>query len=472
MRSIALLSLFCLSMLFVGPAAAASEGPAAAMVESFSGDRPAVASSHIRHVTTVLAAQSVLAGTELVTTLHAKVSRPAGSADPSLLTRTSTLFNAANDLYIRGRFAEAEAGLQRTIAELRTNSALVVTQQMAREDLYRSLVILSHAQARQGELAQAIATMSEVIRSFPERRVETSTFGLEVADFYRRVLRDLNVLPRTALRIETDPDVAVFLNERFVGLGGAYLPDLPPGHYRVLTQRKQRFGRVHDIALAGEQMELRIDAGFDAALQSDDLPRLGFPSEKDREAHEARYAQRFGQALAVKEVFILGTRVAQGRQILTGTAISVTTGRMLRSAAVALEPAPPSGITLEALARFLMQGGPKEGLILAVDDAGGDEPHGGPSRVWKWLATISGLAALGLGAYWVAIDGSGTCSQASCPERFQTATQGYVALGLGGGLLVTGGILFYLDSSWAAPARDTIAERAPRATLFGAKVRF
>src|SRR5262249_35200473 len=256
-------------------------------------------------VLTGLAGRDLLYGDSLAQAISARWSRPPGSSDPRLVDKYVALLERLNDRYIEGQFAEVVPELQRVIADLIANCALVVKQQLARDQMFRALVLLAHSQMRLGHAAAAEEAIAEAIRAFPERRVDSATYGIEVAQLYRRVLAAQEGKRRAPLRLETDHDAALFLDERFVGVGSAHVPDLPPGRYRALTQTQGRFGRVHEVQIDGEPVQLRIDAALDVALRTDGGAQLVFTTLTDRDANETRFAARVARELALPQVLLL-----------------------------------------------------------------------------------------------------------------------------------------------------------------------
>jgi hypothetical protein len=104
---------------------------------------------------------------------------------------------------------------------------------------------------------------------------------------------------------------------------------------------------------------------------------------------------------------------------------------------------------LRALGNYLSDGAKSDLLALSqlpVDSAPApDRPRSGLSPAWKWLALAGAVGGAGLGAYWLALDGSGSCAHDPCPELYTTAPQGYTALGVGAALAATFVVLLYRE---------------------------
>jgi hypothetical protein len=417
--------------------------PPVAILESHVGARPDDFDRTVEHVVRGFDGRPTWSGDELARVITATFGRAAGRDASADVERLRAQFDTAYDAYINGRLAAAQAPLEQVVHTLLSTSALGVRHQPARETLYRALVVLSHVHARLGHTADARAAMAEVLRTFPDRPVLAATFGGEIAELYRDEKRELAQRPRLALRVDTDSDAVVFINERFIGVGPVSVADLLPGTYRVLTQIKQRLGRVHEVTLVDAQVEIHIDASFDCALESDSYAGLRTPTlarDPDELRAAAQVAGRVGAEMAV----ILASRPYRGHPALIGTLVEAHSGRLLRAAAVALDKSGSAGDAgAEALGRFLSAGVVTGALVPlgpTVADAKAATAAAPPrTRAAKWLPWVTltaGVALAAAGGYWLRLDGSGTCGAGLCPERYATGTQGAIAVSTGGALML------------------------------------
>jgi hypothetical protein len=86
------------------------------------------------------------------------------------------------------------------------------------------------------------------------------------------------------------------------------------------------------------------------------------------------------------------------------------------------------------------------------------EPAPRPYRFFKWAGAIATLGAFGAGAGWLIVDGNGTCSDSpTCPQVYDTRTQGYIALGAGVALGAFTTWMFIRDRRDARSSLDELA---------------
>ncbi len=279
------------------------------------------------------------------------------------LPKIRALMEQGRNLVIEGEF---EAGItQLSDAELLLlgRASLLASDQSLREMRREALLFLTQACLRTRQRERAAMLVQEAVRSFPDRDISRADFGPEIVQIYQQVRHELSRQPGGSLSISTTPPrSSVFVNERFVGLSPARLLGLHPGPYRVFVQgssasRNQSCVHRVDVA-AGAEHRVAIDLAYDEALQTP--PNVGrrFADEKARQAKEITYAAQMGQTVGASTVLLVSFRHVQGRRALAGALLSSASGKVLRSAIVALEPTPPAFTTLKSFGHFLLHGGP------------------------------------------------------------------------------------------------------------------
>jgi hypothetical protein len=387
-------------------------------------------------------------------------------------------------LFIEGEFTRAIAELEGVRDTLLGATGLLTADASLRDALYQTLLVQAHAHHRAGDRDRATDLIAEAVRSFPEREISVAQHGPELAKLYGGVRREMARHARGTLHVSTRPaGCLVFVNERYVGLSPARVPDLYPGRYRVYVQQAHARGRVHLAEVNGVDHLIQIDFALDSVLQTEPYLGLRFPEQRTLRENEVPYGAAVGRALDAATVLLVGFRRQQGRRILHGAAVSSATGRVIRSAMVVLEPSPPSPATLQALGRFLVEGGEGHGLLIEAGEsptgaADGESAARGrgffSARVFKWLSLGAAIAGLAAGIPLLVLDGRGTCETSvesqRCPEAYQTAAAG-IALTAAGGLAAgAAGLFFYLDTRPGSPARSPAIATFPSALVGGAGI--
>ena len=368
--------------------------------------------------------------------------------------------------WIGGDFQAAIDRLRRALELFRSAPATIARDQSLRDPMRRALVGLALSHRRLNHAAEATGAMAEVLRSFPDRGIDKSTFGPEAKDFYNQVKADLQQQGLGALRIDVDdPNAVVFVNERYVTLGSTRLDELYPGRYRIYLQRGDEIGRVYEVDVpAGGERALSITWGLDSSLRSHDFVGFEFDSAEARRSHEARYATTIARAIGASGVAVVGIAVVEGKRVLEGAVLLMDTATPLRRAYLPIEPVAPNATQIRSLARFL-SGEDATGDIVVDVGAGGrtGQPavDDSPSRfgVWKWLALGTGAAAAGAGLYLIAIDGScssGETTAGACAEFYETMGPG-IGLTAAGAVLVGTGIALWIADE---PAQERLQRSA------------
>jgi hypothetical protein len=461
----------------VGAPRAAGAAPGLILLESSAESRSAELSPYARKLVRSLGAQ-VLAGEPLRRQIEEKISLPAG---PAVLPRNvRTLVEEGSRQFIDGQFDSAIKILEDARALLVVRVGLVSSDQGLRDSLYKALLFLGHAYLRTHKDELALERVSEVIRSFPERDLSLARFGPELVTFYKKVRRQLDAQQRGTLAVSSrPPGCMVFVNERFIGLTPAKAVDLYPGRYRVYVQRPQSTGRVHFATIRGGDHQLTVDAQLDQVLRTTELVGLEFADTAARERGEVPFANAVGNLLGASGVVLVGVQTHEGHGSLVGTLVSTSTGLVVRSGLLSLDPAAPSEEAIAKLGQFLVAGKRDSAVVVKAESAaqptgaagagsgrssteragGAGEANGGRTeeggrgggvaRVFKWVTLGVGLAVVGAGVPLLVLDGKKTCDAPEgvlCPERYKTLGGGVGLVATGGALLVTSLVLFIVDA--------------------------
>ena len=407
---------------------------------------------YVDHLVRAMGPEHVMPAAKLSQRVRERMSRPAGARTSAqaykLMVRTG------RRRFIEGDYAAALTSLERAREVALRHAGQFASDQGLRGAYYRALMFAGHAFLRSGKGDLATERIGEAIRSFPDKDLSLVQFGPELARFYRKVRREMSQRPRGSLEIDSGcEDCLVFVNERYVGLSPARVPDLYQGRYRVLVQRGQQQGRIHVVNVGAGPRELKVDFALDRALYSEPVVGLRFADPRRMRRIEQRLGAAVGQAAGAPRVALLGVREHDGRRVLRGAVISSDTARVVRAAMVALEPAVPSPDTLRQLARFLLSGTRARGLLVQQGGAaaaasqpaagGSDAPRArSPYRWLKWTAAGAALLAIAGGVTLIALHGTGTCDGppgVKCKEQLNILPGGVVLTSVGGALAVTSG---------------------------------
>ncbi len=374
----------------------------------------------------------------------------------------------AYSAYVDARFEGAISSANKATALLMSRPATMAKQQAVREYLYHSLILASLAHSRLGNTLELEATMTEFIRSFPDKEVSNKKYGPEGQDLYRKINKRLKGLKKGELQIAAEPGSMVFVNEVFKGIGSLKV-SLYPGRYRIYTQNAAQSGRVHMADVSPErQHTLVVDPVIDTALRtSGKMVGFVFNDEESRAKHEKRVALELGRALGAERIVLVGFHKFSGKDSIVASTIVVTEGESGASARVPLPPnGAPSASQLRALAAFVAGAKPASDdiQVLSLEDAptpiemspttgSVDEANrvhvteratssaSGIRPVWRWTSWITGAVGMGAGAYLISIHDTGTCSDDVCPENYDTLGPG---IGLVAGGAAVGLLGFYL----------------------------
>lgn len=432
------------------------------VLESYTGQRPADASRLLAPVLEELARKKFQAGDGVARTFDSQVSRA------SQLKGMPADFAAQVDkgfkAWVGGSFDEAIKILVPLIDLAHANGGQFAMQPALREPLQKALIALSLAQQRIGDEGAMRATMSELIRGFPEATVSRATYGPDAATAFERVRKELAGLGKGKLSVKlADESGVVFIDEAYRAAGST-TAELVPGEYRVLVMVNKQPSRSHRVTVrANEEATVEIDPTFDLAIRTTGYTGLAYANTADREENEATHAARFARAVAASAVAVVGIDDVKGKASVVGALISLQSGREIRRASIPLEP-DPSNDRLRALARFL--GGEDAAPGLDVQFATAATTEQGPTLKqkdrpeqpstrwggWRWLTLGLGVGGLIAGGILVALDGrcpSETVEGQPCNDLYATATPGLISLGAGA--VFTGISIYLFVTHKAAP---------------------
>ncbi len=400
-------------------------GAGGIVLEAYTGQRAPDAQRLLRPVLDELAARGFSTGDTVERQIEGKVSRPA-DGDRGLPADFAAQVDKGFQAWVRGKFDDAIKVLVPLIEAAHSNSGAFVRDPSLREPLNKALIVLAIAQQRTGDPSAARATFGEVVRAFPESQVSRGMYGPDAAALYEQVQREIAAAGKGKLTVKTDDGAVVFVDEVFRGTSTT---ELPPGDYRVTVMLNKVPSRSHMVTVnAGSETTIAVDAKLDAALHTDGWTGFAFASEGDRDAHEAPFAAKIATSVGASAVAVVGIEQVRGRPAIVGSLVSLSSGREIRRASVAMEP-DPSTDRLKALARYLAGEEPASGIeVQPLDVAPREEPSGGGQAAgggggvvahddvkggrwggWKWITAAVGVGGIGTGAVLLALDGS--CSK-------------------------------------------------------------
>ena len=446
------------------------------VIESYTGERPADAPRLVNPILGELVSRGYNLGDTLARTYEQKVSVPAvsgGGLPADFAAQVDTGFKA----WVGGRFVDAIKTLTPLVDAAHDNTGLVAKDQTLRDPLLKALIALAPSQQRNGDQAATRATFAEIVRSYPEAQLARATYGADAVDLFEQVRHDVTGAGKGKLTVEVDGGAVVFVDERYGAVGTTTL-DLVPGEYRVcaLGTDKQPSRSHRVVVRANDSAKLTIDVGLDRAVVTTGWTGFLFATGGDREAHEGAYAARVAAQTGATAVAVVGIDQVRGRPAVVGALISLSNGREIRRASVAMDP-DPSTERLKALARYLAGDEPAAGLEVqtpgtapvAHEDAHVETPASSPRwGGWKWLAGSGAVIGLGIGGYLAYLDGR--CQDTpmpgrSCANVYSTSPPDYIALGAGAALA---GVAIYLFATGDGhPAHTAFVAPASRGALVG-----
>jgi hypothetical protein len=449
-RSAALAGVAALAVLALVALPAPARADEPIVLESYAGERPADAEAVLLPVIDELAKNRFVVGPAVVgRRFEAAVSRPALSG--GLPQGFSDAVTRGFDLWSNGKFDEAAAVLGPLVEAARGNPGELArdSSETLYPQLQRAMIALALSQLRLGDRGAAKQTLAEALRGNPDLKLSRGMYGQDASALFDEVFRELTERGRGKVIIDAG-DAGIYVNERLVGMGRRELY-LLPGEYRVVARLGAEVSRAHRVAIAGGDIhQLDIDPDFDRAVRTQPgWTGFSFATSADRARDEQRHAAAFATAIDAAQVVVLGIDTVRGRRLIRGALVNKSNGREFRSGSLPLD-ASPSEEQRRNLARFL-NGAPAAPEIIVNEAPGPGGPRGPHDRVerppwagWKWIAGGAALAAGAAGGVFLAYDGR--CANqvepgVPCPNRYDTAVQGWVAVG---GAVALAGVTAYL----------------------------
>jgi len=442
-----------LAVAFVAASATTSRAAPVA-IEVYVGEPSAGTAERAAPALDELAKRGYSVGVEGVgAVLEAEVSRPGRTEGVSIKDVLAKLAEA-DDKWVATDYDAAAKMISEVLVLVRRNPALVVGDESLRKRILQAELVLARALMRTGNQTRAREVMADLITSFPDATITRADHGKEAATLYDEVKAKLERAGRTELRIVVDdPDVDVFINEWRIASGTVTVERLM-GEYRIYTQRGTTPGRLHTVELRpGQPTEVEIEWMFEAHLFTSGAGvGLRYATEEEKAERVASDAVKIAGYMEASQVTVFGEGEIDAAPAFVGTTYVVKTASALRNGGVALSPE-PSADDLRSLAAYLA-GDPPAPSVLLLEPIPAEyrrQPEGSGSRHgWvKWTTGGTALALAGLGAWFFAIDGKGTCGlpNVTCPEYYETTAAGWSA-GVGAAALTALTIWLFVDDPW------------------------
>jgi tetratricopeptide (TPR) repeat protein len=397
----------------------------------------------------------IAVGKSLKQKIERAISLPAGSVDG--LDTLQKAFKDGQTAFIEGDYEQAIRLLKVAPEVIAKRGALLAQNQSARSLVRCAMMYLANAYLRQKQAARAQAVLRDVIRWFPDNPPKLIRFAPDLVSAYRDLARQLRRAPEGTLNIQSKPRAClVFLNGRFVGMSPTRVLKLLPGVHYLYLSRSGKAGRMLRFDIAAGEKKVLVDFDLDRVLRTDTLVGLAYENDQQMKAERTNHAAKVALALKRARVFLSFVAHIDGKRALVGQLLDVSTRRVLRHGAVSVQPKVPSDQALESLARFLVSGNRQPGVTVfgqkqaaptkkAPSDNSGYVP-------WAWTSWGVGLAAGGVAAYVLAIDGegidcvrSGVSQEEVCQSRRNTAALGWSLAGVGAAAVITGTVLYILS---------------------------
>jgi len=454
--------------------AAAMRGDARAdgiVLESYTGERPADAVRVLAPVLEELSKKKFQAGDGVGRSFDTEASRPSRTAK-GMPADFAAQVDKGFKAWVSGSFDESIKILVPLIETAHANSGQFATQPALRDALQKGLIALSLAQQRIGDQGAMRATMSELMRAFPEAQISRATYGPEAAISFEGVRKEVAAMGKGKLEVKVVGETGVVFIDEAYRAAGSTTAELIPGEYRVVVLVNKQPTRAHSVTVrANETATVEIDPAFDLAVRTTGYTGLAYANNADREANEAAHAARFARAVSASAVAVVGIDDVKGKPSVVGALISLQSGREIRRASIPLEP-DPSNDRLRSLARFLAGEEAAPGLDVQFANAATgegatppalkekekpEEPHyrwGG----WRWITGLLGVGGLATAGVLLALDGRCSVDPPAgqpCNDLYATATPGWAALGAGA--VVTGISVYLFVTHKTAPVVQPVS---------------
>lgn len=432
------------------------------VVEAYSSQRPGDAEQLLAPIYAELHGRGYVTADRLGSKVGNRVSKSGDGLTSTQVDKARKFKESAYNRYINGDDKLAVGEAQACIEILEGAPAHMARHPEVRDIYFDALIIASHSHMRLGNTSESTKAMSEIIRTFREKSINSTRWDPDIIKL-QRTLKDQFAPTVGTLRIEvSDPKTVLYVNERFVGAGDKEYTDLIPGTYRIYSSPAGLQGRVHYVNVSeGSITPLRIDDKLDMALRTrGDYVGLELDGESGRISDEGRVATSLARDLNAGEIVVLGIRKVDGKRSITGVVYDINTGDALHSAGVTIDPIVPSDDKIASLGRFLA-GDEVEGLAPLVFDMGGgggdghdgnrrfDDRDTGGARYGKlrWVMLGLGVGAMAAGGVLIAIhepefndDGSRNDAQLNTKvPGIATLTAGAVFTGVAIYMFLSGG---------------------------------
>jgi len=395
-----------------------------AVLEASVGPRAPEANTLFAPVIDELAARGFASRHGLAKQLEEKLSLPAEAAPASEFVKASNLVAAGYDAYIEGEYDKAIQRMEPAIAIFVAHTADARDEKI-RSEHFQALVVIAASRQALGQGDAAVAGMSEVLRTFPDRPVTTMEYAPHVVKMYREAKAALTRQGTGTLIVRSDDASSVIsVNERIVGSGEVTVRDLIPGTYRVYAEAGKARGRVHLVKVhPGGEAHLELAWRLEIALQSGTVNGFSFPTEAIRERDESVLAVRVARELGHDIVVVLSIREVDGVRAIVGSVYDVATGALRRRGLMTLEPTEPPESKLRLLGRYLAGDDVSDPLLRTGKDPTRTAENGSGFLNRRRIIALSvvgaGLVSAGVGGFFgVRAQGLWNDSRKDCPNNF------------------------------------------------------
>lgn len=416
-------------------APAAPAKPPILVLEAHVGARPLELAGTVGPVLDELEQRGFAAHPDSITrVLGGRAPRPGVLDGGKTAAEITQLVESGFDAFSRGKYKDAQTSLGLAVHEIERNPALLVLDATNARSTFHAYAGLALSQAKLGNVADSVETMTELLRSFSTQTISRSEYGPQAEQFYRAVQKQTQLIGRGRLTVAAGNNHAmIFVDGELRGMGKAALADLIPGTYRVFIEVPGTSGRQYEVEVrANADSRLDVDWQVDASLLvSSQWVGFVFASEVER-SKEASYAGALARRWGGDSIVIVGTTRSQGRSAVIATLYRAS-GEVERSALVVTGGGDDA--RLRSLARFIADGTPSDELAQITGDT---ERPTGPAPLESRSLRLLPAGAIAVGTALVAFGGValyvGHLGGPTDPYRYTRATPvgiASIALGLG-----------------------------------------